>query len=152
MEGEAPILSVFQGSPEQSVLRLEALQNGNPTKMAKTNNIVDFLEAGIKAESLRQKAIANNIANLESSGYRRLGVKFEELLAKALDSGGSVKLSEIEPEIYQPKQTPVKSNGNDVDLETEVGEMVKNTLRHKAYIRLLNKKYHQIEMAISTKE
>jgi len=51
------------------------------TEMPKTNNIIDFLEAGIRTESLRQKAIASNIANLETPGYRRLGVKFEELLA-----------------------------------------------------------------------
>jgi flagellar basal-body rod protein FlgB len=119
--------------------------------MSKTNNIVDLLEAGIRAESLRQKAIANNIANLQTSGYRRFDVKFEELLAKALASDGSVELSEIEPQVYQPKQTPVNSNGNDVNLETEVGEMVKNTLRHKAYIRLLNRKYRKIELAINTR-
>ncbi|GAH75251.1 unnamed protein product, partial [marine sediment metagenome] len=64
---------------------------------------------------------------------------------------GTVELSEIEPQIHQPKQTPVKSNGNDVDLETEVGKMVKNTLRHKAYIRLLSKKYSQIVLAMGVK-
>lgn len=119
--------------------------------MSKISSIVELLEAGIRAEGLRQKAIANNIANLETPGYRRIDVKFEELLAKALDSSGEVKLSEIEAEIYQPKQTPVKSNGNDVSLEVEVGEMVKNSLRHKAYIRLLNKMYKQIEMAMDTR-
>jgi len=119
--------------------------------MAKTSNIADFLEAGIRAESLRQKAIASNIANLKTPGYRRIDVKFEELLAKALGSSGSAELSEIEPQIHQPKETPVKANGNDVTLEVEVGSMVKNTLRHKAYIRLLGKKYSQIELAINVK-
>jgi flagellar basal-body rod protein FlgB len=119
--------------------------------MSKTNSIFDFLEAGIRAESLRQKAIANNIANLETSGYRRIDVKFEELLAKALNSSGSVDLSELEPQIHQPLQTPVNSNGNDVSLESEVGQMVKNSLRYKAYIRLLNKKYRQMELAMDIK-
>jgi flagellar basal-body rod protein FlgB len=118
--------------------------------MSKTSNIIDFLDAGIRAESLRQKTIANNIANLETPEYRRIGVKFEELLSRALDSSGSADLSETEALIYELKQTPVKSNGNDVNLEAEVGEMVKNTLRHKAYIRALSKKYHQIELAINT--
>ena len=121
------------------------------TKMSKTNSIVDLIEAGIRAENLRQKAIANNIANLETPGYRRIDVRFEELLVKALDSPETVDLSEIEPQIYRPKQTPVKSNGNDVNFETEVGEMVKNTLRHKAYIRLLSKKFKQIELAMEVK-
>jgi flagellar basal-body rod protein FlgB len=119
--------------------------------MSQANNIVDILAAGIRAESLRQKTIANNVANLQTPGYRRFEVKFEELLAKALDSPGAVDLSDIELEIYQPQRTTVKSNGNDVSLEVEVGEMVKNTLRHKAYIRLLQKKYQQIELAIAVK-
>jgi flagellar basal-body rod protein FlgB len=119
--------------------------------MSKTNSIVDLIEAGIRAENLRQKAIANNIANLETPGYRRIDVKFEELLMKALDSTETIDLSEIEPQLHRPKQTPIKSNGNDVNFETEVGEMVKNTLRHKAYIRLLNKKFKQIELAMEVK-
>jgi len=125
-------------------------KTGPKTEMSKTSNIIDFLEAGIRVESLRQKAIASNIANLETPGYRRIGVKFEELLAKALDSSGSADLSEIEAQIYQLNTTPVKSNGNDANLEVEVGEMVKNTLRHKVYIRALSKKYRQMELAIST--
>ena len=119
--------------------------------MSKTENIVDLIDAGIKAETLRQKAIANNIANLETPGYRRIDVKFEELLARCLRSSKEFDLSEVEAQIYQPKQTPVKSNGNDVNLEVEVGQMIKNTLRHKAYIRLLSKKYSQIELAINVK-
>lgn len=119
--------------------------------MSKTSSIFDFLEAGIRAESFRQRAIANNIANLETPGYRRIDVKFEELLAKALNSPGAVDLSEVEPQVHQPQKTPIKSNGNDVNLEGEIGQMVKNTLRYKAYIRLLNKKYNQIELAIGVK-
>jgi len=119
--------------------------------MSKTENIVDLIDAGVKAETLRQKAIANNIANLETPGYRRIDVKFEELLARCLRSSEEFDLSDVEAQIYQPKQTPVKSNGNDVNLEAEVGQMIKNTLRHKAYIRLLSKKYNQIELAMNVK-
>lgn len=119
--------------------------------MSKTTSITDFLEAGIRAENLRQKAIANNVANLQTPGYRRIDVKFQELLAKALNSPGQIDLSEIKSQVYQPRQTPVNSNGNDVTLEAEVGQMVKNTLRHKTYIRLLNKKYAQIELAMNVK-
>ena len=119
--------------------------------MSKTSNIVDIIEAGIRAESLRQKAIANNVANLNTPEYRRVDVRFKELLAKALDSPGTVDLSEIEAQIYQPENTTVKSNGNDVSLESEVGDMVKNTLRHKAYIRLLQKKYRQMELAMDVR-
>ena len=117
--------------------------------MSKTDSIIALIEAGIKAEGLRQKAIANNVANLETPGYRRIDVKFEEILAKSLDSSEPVDLSEIEPQVYQPKKTPVKSNGNDITLENEVGAMIKNSLRHRTFIQLLSKRYKQIEMAIN---
>ena len=117
--------------------------------MSKTDSIIALIQAGVRAESLRQKAIANNVANLETPGYRRIDVKFEELLAKSLDSSGSVDLSKLEPQIYRPRQTPVKSNGNDVTLESEVGAMIKNSLRYKTYIQLLKKRYQQIESAMN---
>jgi len=120
-------------------------------ELSKTNNILDVLDVAIKAEGLRQKAIANNVANMKTPGYRRVDVEFEQLFEKALESDGSVDLREIEPLLYQPENTPVKSNGNDVTLEIEVGEMVKNSLRHKIFVRVLNKKYKQMEAAINVK-
>jgi flagellar basal-body rod protein FlgB len=118
--------------------------------MAKTG-IVELLEAGLKAEALRQKTVANNVANLQTPGYRRLDVRFEQLLAKAIEAGDEIDFEEIEPEIYQPKNTTVNPNGNDVNLEAEVGEMVKNSLRQKAFIRLLGKKYNQIDLAVNNR-
>ncbi|HPC94863.1 MAG TPA: flagellar basal body rod protein FlgB [Sedimentisphaerales bacterium] len=117
--------------------------------MTQSNNIVDLLEAGIKAEGLRQRTIASNMANIETPGYRRLDVRFDELLAKALKSSGAADLEKIEPEIYEPRNTAVRENGNDVSMEAEVGNLVKNSLRHTAYVRLMQKKFTQIEAAIS---
>ena len=116
--------------------------------MSRTNNVIEIIEAGIRAEGLRQTAISNNIANLETPGYRRVDVKFEEFLTQCLKSGNKVDLRKIMPKFYHPEQTPVKENGNDVNYEAEVGQMIKNTIRHKALVRLLSKKYKQIELAI----
>ncbi|MBN2314920.1 MAG: flagellar basal body rod protein FlgB [Sedimentisphaerales bacterium] len=118
--------------------------------MSRTNNVIDIIEAGIRAENLRQIAISNNIANLETPDYRRVDVKFEEFLSKCLKTGNTVDLNKIVPELYRPKKTPVKENGNDVNYEGEVGQMIKNSIRHKALVRLLSKKYKQIELAIQT--
>ncbi|MBN2589576.1 MAG: flagellar basal body rod protein FlgB [Sedimentisphaerales bacterium] len=116
--------------------------------MSRTENIFDFLDAGIRAENLRQKSIANNIANHETPGYRRLDVKFEEILAKSLDEQGSVEMDDLEPLLFSPKDSLVKENGNDVNMENEVGQLIENSMRYKAYVRLLNKKFQQIESAI----
>ncbi len=119
--------------------------------MSNTNSVTDLLNAGIQAENIRQRAIASNFANLETPGYRRVDVKFKELLAACLGSSNADSLSRAEPEVYEPRVTPVKADGNDVKMDFEVGQMIKNSLRHKAYIRLLNKKYSQIELAIGAR-
>jgi flagellar basal-body rod protein FlgB len=108
--------------------------------MAGIDGTIDLLQAGIKAEHLRQKAIASNIANLETPGYRRVDIK----------SAHNIDIEDIEPEIFRPYDTPIKSNGNDVSLEAEIGKMVENSMRHKAYVRLLSKKFQQMQQAIET--
>jgi flagellar basal-body rod protein FlgB len=108
-----------------------------------------LLELGIKAEELRQRTIASNMANIETPGYRRLDVRFEQMLAKALDSSGRLNLDACEPELCRPDDPALKSDGNNVSMEAEIGDLVENSLRYTTYVRLLRKKYAQIETAIS---
>jgi len=117
--------------------------------MNKMDSIMGLLEAGAKAEGVRQQAIASNVSNLHTPGYKTVDVQFEQLLEKALASDSSLELRELAPKLYHPEDTLVKPNGNDVIWEMEVGKMVKNSLRHKTFIRLLTKKYQQIEQAIN---
>ncbi len=116
--------------------------------MLKQTPITDLLGAGLAATQMRGKAIANNIANLNTAGYRRYDVKFEELLAEQLDRTGTADLDKIAPETFQPMTTPVGANGNDVELEREVGQMIKNGAMYQSYMRMLKKTYGQMEMAI----
>ena len=75
--------------------------------MSKVNNIFDLIESGIRAESLRQKTIGNNVANLNTPGYRRKDVNFtllnteeEYSIAKSLlDYPRQIKLA---AESYEP--------------------------------------------------
>ncbi|MBN1125642.1 MAG: flagellar basal body rod protein FlgB [Sedimentisphaerales bacterium] len=116
--------------------------------MANDTHTIGYLQAFIKAEGLRQRAIANNVANLNTPGYRRHDIRFEEIFAEAIDKGKSIQEDGLEPELFQPKNTPVNTNGNDVVLDSEVGEMIKNSLRHETYMLLLKKKYAQMQEAL----
>ncbi|MHC4561700.1 MAG: flagellar basal body rod protein FlgB [Planctomycetota bacterium] len=118
--------------------------------MSNKIGITDLIEAGLNASHLRSRAIANNVANITTPGYRRHDVKFEEILAQQL-AQGKIKPDQLKAELFRPMTTPVGSDGNDVDLNAEVGQMVKNSARYKALMRVLNKVYRQMEMAIKTK-
>lgn len=116
--------------------------------MIKQPAVTECLEAALRGTSLRQTTIANNIANLNTPNYRRIVIKFEKNLAEAIANGRQINLDELPMDILQPKNTQVNGQGNDVNLEMEVGEMIKNNMMHKTYMRLLAKVYRQMESAI----
>ena len=111
-------------------------------------DLIGHLEAGLKGTTLRQALIANNLANLDTPGFRRSDARFESALAEAIADGKPVDLDDTESWIDVPGTTPVAANGNDVDLDMEVGEMVKNISVYKTYVRLLNRSYRQFDMAM----
>jgi flagellar basal-body rod protein FlgB len=119
--------------------------------MDKTGNIINLLELGARAEGLRQRTIATNIANMETPKYRRQDIQFEELLNEALSSDKPLQEKDLNEMIYTPENSPVKENGNDVSLEHEVGQMIKNSIRHKTFMRVLSKKYQQMALAMDTR-
>ena len=110
-------------------------------------SVVSLLEAGLRSSRLQSKAIAANIANLDTPRYRRVEVDFKKFLANALRaSEGGRDLPEAE--LHRPMDTELKSNGNDVALDMEVGEMIKNSAVYKTYMRILSKQYKHMEMAM----
>ena len=115
--------------------------------MGHGNSITDLLTVGLQASRLQGRAIANNIANLNTPGYRRVEANFEELLAQAAKSARTGKPMP-EGTLSRPMNTEVKPNGNDVDLDVEVGEMIKNSGTYKTYMRVLARQYRAMEIAM----
>ena len=113
-------------------------------------DVIRFIEAGLEATSLRGRLIANNIANLNTAGYRRYAVDFEQVFADAVRASGA-DLSDVDIEPRQPRNTPVAANGNDVDLEMEFGEMIKNGVLKKTFTRMMANVYRRMDLAIQTR-
>ncbi|HUS92471.1 MAG TPA: flagellar basal body protein [Phycisphaerae bacterium] len=117
--------------------------------MATGPDIVRFIEAGLQAGGLRGKVIANNLANLNTPGFRRGEVRFEEMLSRAMTSGRAADAGEVAPEVYCPGSTPINDQGSDVNLDLEIGLMVKNGGTSRVLLRTLSKLYRQMELAAS---
>ena len=108
----------------------------------------DLLRMGMRVEALRQKVIANNIANLNTPGYERKAVRFEELLARALDTGDADSVADVRPEVIAPKAQAPLQGINNVNLEQEIGDLVKNSSKYKLYAALVKKVGSHKRMAI----
>jgi flagellar basal-body rod protein FlgB len=94
---------------------------------------IESVRMALGASSLRQKVIADNIANVGSTNHTRMRVVFEESLAQALQAaragGSSVDMStissiqaEVEPDPYQ----------GPVQLDEEVARLSANSTRYGA--------------------
>ncbi len=117
--------------------------------MAITPNSINLLETSLRALQYRGKVIANNMVNFDTPGYRRKDVKFDKVFAEALKTGDVVDIAKSKPEIFEPRLGEPDARGNDVDLEREVGEKMKNSGMYKTNLRLMAKLYSQMNMAIS---
>ena len=88
----------------------------------------------LEATTLRQKVIAQNVANQNTPGYRRQVVEFEDLLAQVLERQPD-RAMELEPVIRTDEVTPGKPDGNNVTLELEMNKMQQNRLLYEAYMK-----------------
>ncbi len=111
-------------------------------------NTISGLQSALRASALQGKVIANNIANLNTPGFRRSELDFQRALSMAMASPRALEPAELARAIIQPRSTPVDAKGNDVSLDKEVGEMIKNSAAYKTYMRILRKLYSQMEFAI----
>jgi len=119
--------------------------------MSSRPGMIDYLNAGLRSADLRQRAIASNLSNLHSSGYRRLDVKFQDALADAIESSSDAsEVNSITGELFRPNTSAVGANGNDVSIDEEVGHLMSNSGRYKTLMAILRKNYDQMSMAMKT--
>lgn len=81
----------------------------------------------------RHRAIAANLANLETPGYRRVDVPeaFEKQLQQAIGSGDLGSVRSMHPMIAtDPNARVQRPDGNTVDLEMELVRLQRNSVEH----------------------
>lgn len=103
------------------------------------------IEYALRGLALRSEVTANNVANAEVPGFRASKVEFEETLRRALDTGSLVDVGS--PQI-QATVAPPGANGNNVELEEEMVEMMRTNLLQGALINAMNFKLGILKTAI----
>lgn len=101
---------------------------------------VDFLSKLLDLTTQKSRVIANNIANANTPGYKRLEVNFDNELKKAIESNDAEKIKKVTAKIEIPDSGTVRPNGNNVDIDKELIEFYKVTDRHNLYLTLMAKK------------
>jgi flagellar basal-body rod protein FlgB len=90
------------------------------------------LQRAMEGSGLRQQALADNIANSNTPGYRRHDVDFHDALAGALQSGNpTAALSSTPLTVTQDPSAPLSADGNSVDIDAESAKLAANGLEYE---------------------
>ena len=102
---------------------------------------VDILKSAMQAYAWRSQAIASNLANLDSPGYQRMSVSFEEEMSRALQSRGHRDVKSVEPEVNVENAPPL--------LEDELMELADTQMRTQLATRALRDHFSLVRMSIT---
>ena len=126
------------------------------------------LGKSMDAYTKRAEALADNIANVNTPNYKRKDVQFESFLQKALyEDGWSVigrrtdekhfkigienKLDSVEASFTEDKNTKMRYDGNNVDIEIEKVEQTKNNIRYQFATNRISQNFTVLRSVIKSR-
>jgi len=119
---------------------------------AVSDAVSHVLASALDGVSLRQRVIADNIANVDTPGYRASSVDFETQLRAAISDGGllnghSGRRVDRVSATTSPTDTPVGANGNNVDLRKETMAAVQSQFQYQILTRAVNDRFDLVKTA-----
>lgn len=117
---------------------------------------INLLNKALDGAWLKNSAISNNIANVNTPGYKRQTVNFEEVLRTEIAKSSSAQMKKTNPKhmdhmgngqisIEEQANTSYRVDDNNVDIDVENAEMAKNTLYYNAVINSVNGQYSRLK-------
>ena len=100
----------------------------------------------------RHQAVASNLANAETPGYRRVDIApgFEAQLTRLARSGDWEKANRMQPQL-EPDRTAIseRADGNTVEMERELLTMNRNSMNYEFSADLVSSSLKQLRFAIT---
>jgi len=118
---------------------------------------IDILKKTLNVSWLKNKAITNNIANVDTPGYKREVVRFDSVLSDAIAGNNLTKThpkhidpASDGPRIEKERNTSFRKDDNNVDIDTEMAELSKNQMRFNIATQQLSSKLARLRKAIDS--
>jgi flagellar basal-body rod protein FlgB len=110
------------------------------------------LDLALGAAGRRQEVLANNLANVNTPGYKRLDVDFDAALRQALHAsrrGDDRQLASLRPGVQRDANISVRADGSSVDVDQEMAFLAENNIRYNALVQLTQKRLEGLKYVIS---
>ncbi len=121
-------------------------------------NYVNVLGKAADASWTRNDILANNIANADTPGYKRKDVQFETYLANLIagtdsldETVANIDLNQLNGTTYTDQANlSYRSDGNNVDMNTESVELAKNQLKYYTLMNSMSQEFSRLKMVLKT--
>lgn len=108
------------------------------------------LEVALHGSEMRQTVIANNLANVNTPGFKRSDVSFGPQLAQALELGGSAdEIGDVSPTQTVESSTSMRQDGNNVDVDREANNLAQTQLHFSALMAVVTKNLSTMSQLIT---
>ncbi|WP_263359587.1 flagellar basal body rod protein FlgB [Acidicapsa ligni] len=91
---------------------------------------------------------ARNMANIDTPGYRAVGMDFEGEMRRAMTGVDEIGGSAINPRIFDVDGLVVRPDGNNVSMDRESLNLAEAQLKFKTGVALLKREYTRVMDAI----
>lgn len=119
---------------------------------------INNLENGLSYATLKNKAIAQNIANVDTPNYKTKDVSFKEVFADVKKSTISANRTDVrhydfhieggKSGVYSNDNFRSRPNGNAVNMDAEQAKLAENTIYYNALIERVNGKFGTLNTVI----
>jgi len=109
-------------------------------------------KVSLDVTAMRHEAIASNMANVETPGYKRVDVapEFQAQLNHAIASGDLSQMTGSQPRLtVDSNAVSATRDGNTVQLESELLALNQNTLAHTLETQLVSGQLMKLQSAIT---
>lgn len=129
---------------------------------------INLVGKSIDLRSKNHTYLTANIANVETPGFTPSTLSFQDELKQALAreqrpnagtpaltnprhlplKGAASSVQQVQGHVLETPSPSAGTDGNGVELETEMGKMVENQIMYNASVQILSQKFNDMKMVI----
>ena len=132
-----------------------------------SSEIYQVLEKSLNAASIQHQLISNNIANVDTPGFKRSEVIFQSKLDAIINTADksylplsvthqkhipitpNMTIDDIQPEVITKTETSMRNDKNNVDIDSEMTKLAENTAYYSTVAELTSLQLGMLQNVIT---
>lgn len=115
--------------------------------------IPNIMNKALEAAWTRQELITNNIANVDTPGYKRKDLNFEKVLTAEVKKANNIheiNINKLQADITSPHSGfQHRLDASNVDIDWEATELAKNKIKYDALVTQTGRYFQRLKSVVN---